>query len=166
MKNNLFGDKFITYISSDGITISENPLGCSLDFTIKLEPEKTFMEINNVNEEYKKVVELPEPENGIMFDKVIFNGDTTIGFENDNKFVVKCMKGDKFDPIFGFLYAYFLMNTGMSKTQASKFFKNMEIVKDIPMTKEDKKEKLIEETMLNKTLTIDEYEEIMRKFVE
>lgn len=106
--------------------------------------------------------------NDIMPDKVIYNGDTTILISDDDKYVVKCTEGDKFDPVFGFLYGYFLMNNGMSKTQAAKFFKHLEkCAFEIPEVKKSEvKVDKVEDIISDKSLTLDDYEKMMREVLE
>jgi len=62
--------------------------------------------------------------------KVFFNdkkGATTL-IDGDNVSVVKTTKGDKFSKEYGFLLAYFQMYSGLTKTQANKYLKDL--VKD------------------------------------
>lgn len=104
--------------------------------------------------------------NDIMPDKIIFNKDNTILVKDDDRYVIKCSDDDIFDPVFGFLYGYFLMNNGMSKTQAAKFFRQIEDVV-FGFDNDDKdKESEIENIVSNKHLTLDEYEKRMRKVLE
>lgn len=104
--------------------------------------------------------------NDIMPDKIIFNKDNTILVKDDDRYVIKCSDDDIFDPVFGFLYGYFLMNNGMSKTQAAKFFRQIEDVV-FSFDDDDKdKESEIEDIISNKHLTLDEYEKRMRKVLE
>lgn len=104
--------------------------------------------------------------NDIMPDKIIFNKDNTILVKDDDRYVIKCSDDDIFDPVFGFLYGYFLMNNGMSKTQAAKFFRQIEDVV-FSFDDDDKdKESEIKDIISNKHLTLDEYEKRMRKVLE
>jgi len=62
--------------------------------------------------------------------KVFFNdkkGATTL-IDGDNVSVVKTTKGDKYSKEYGFLLAYFQMYSGLTKTQANKYLKDL--VKD------------------------------------
>lgn len=104
--------------------------------------------------------------NDIMPEKVIFNGDTTVLINGDDKYVIKCGQGDSFDPVFGFLYGYFLMNNGMSKTQAGKFFKHLEKCAFEMPKKTDVKIDKVEGIIGDKSLTLDEYEKMMREVLE
>ena len=59
-------------------------------------------------------------------EKYIINKDATILFWNDNiKTIVKRAEDDKFDKRIGFLYAYFLKNSGLTRTQANKFINEL-----------------------------------------
>ena len=62
--------------------------------------------------------ELPE--------KVIVNKKNTIfEFGKNDKTLLRCSEYDEFNLSYAFLYAYFLKNSGMSKTQAAKFFSEL-----------------------------------------
>lgn len=58
-------------------------------------------------------------------DKYIVNKDAAILFYGNNKTIVKRSKGDKVDPVKAFLWAYFLRNTGMSRTKANKYLQKV-----------------------------------------
>lgn len=61
-------------------------------------------------------------------EKYIINKDATILFWNDNtKTIVKRAKDDNFDKRIGFLYAYFLKNSGLTRTQANKFINELAV---------------------------------------
>ena len=51
--------------------------------------------------------------------------DEPLPFSDDNVVVVKTTKGDKYNREYGFLMAYFQMYSGLSKTQANKYLKNL-----------------------------------------
>lgn len=52
----------------------------------------------------------------------IFNGNATILIHEDNsKTIVKTMEGDDFDPVLGFLTAYFQKHSGLSKNKANDY---------------------------------------------
>lgn len=52
----------------------------------------------------------------------IFNGGATILiFEDNSKVVVKTMEGDEFDPVMGFLTAFFQKYSGLSKNKANDY---------------------------------------------
>lgn len=120
------------------------------------------LEFANGDSKEKKVVAYKYhvgDRKGLMPERVIVNGKATIGFnECGEKFIVKCGEYDNYDPVVGFLYIYFLMNSGMSKSQASKFFSEFENMsaKDIE----------IEKIFNNKRLSITDYEREMRKVIE
>ena len=58
--------------------------------------------------------------------KVIFNEPATIViWEDGTRTVVKTCEGDTFDKTTGFLQAYFQKLSGMSKTQSSKFLREL-----------------------------------------
>lgn len=140
----------------------ESPLLCD-------EVDKDYMKVEDNNNDYKKLVDYacPEGRRDIMPDKIIFNGDCTIAFNDDVKFVVKCDKDDKFSKLFGFLYTYFLMNSKMSKSQARKFFDEF-IEYDMPAKKSsyEKKVDKVEKVLADKSLSIDEFEKRMRNLLD
>lgn len=52
----------------------------------------------------------------------IFNGNATILiFDDNSKVVVKTMEGDEFDPVMGFLTAFFQKYSGLSKNKANDY---------------------------------------------
>lgn len=52
----------------------------------------------------------------------IFNGNTTILIHDDKtKTIVRTMEGDNFDPVLGFLTAYFQKHSGLSKHKANEY---------------------------------------------
>lgn len=179
---NIDRNDMILSINTDALTVGKNLLDYDPYETISIPSSKLTLSIDgNIDwktlTRYNVDVEIVDQNNGskekvksscskfnndIMPDKVIYNGDTTILISDDNKYVVKCSDTDSFDPVFGFLYGYFLMNNGMSKTQAAKFFKNLE-----KCTSEDKtKIKKVEEIVDDKSLTLDDYEKRMREVFE
>lgn len=58
-------------------------------------------------------------------DRYIVNKDAAILFYGNNKTIVRRSRGDKVDPIKAFLWAYFLRNTGMSRTKANKYLQKV-----------------------------------------
>ena len=58
-------------------------------------------------------------------DTLIVNKNATIIKKNDNKIILKKAEDDAMNLEYAFLYGYFLMNSGMSKTAASKFLKSL-----------------------------------------
>lgn len=70
---------------------------------------------------------------------VIYNPPATIIKWTDGiKTIVKTSENDKYDPVFGFLMAYFQNYSGMTKTQISKFTNS--IIEEY-QTQQDKKNK-------------------------
>lgn len=66
----------------------------------------------------KEKAELPE--------RVIFSDPATILiWKNGNKTVVKASKGDKYNPLFGFLMAYFKYTSGLNSSKRDKYFKKI-----------------------------------------
>lgn len=62
--------------------------------------------------------ELPE--------KVIFNNPATILiWKNGDKTIVKTMKEDKYDPMVGFLMAYFKYKSGLNSNERERYFKEI-----------------------------------------
>ena len=56
----------------------------------------------------------------------IFNGNATILIHNDEtKTIVKTMEGDDFDPLLGFLTAYFQKHSGLSKHKANEYLEEV-----------------------------------------
>lgn len=117
--------------------------------------------------EDKKLVkyDCPCSRKDVMPDKVIFNDKCTIAFHDNEKVIVKCDDEDKFSKVFGFLYAYFLMNSKMTKSQAKKFFDQF-CGCEIPKKKNVSKEKKVEELLNDKSLSIDEFEKRMRNLLD
>ena len=58
-------------------------------------------------------------------DTLIVNKNATIIKKNDNKIILRKAEDDDMNLEYAFLYGYFLMNSGMSKTAASKFLKSI-----------------------------------------
>jgi len=67
-----------------------------------------------------------EMETKMKHNKVIFSGNATIVFWEDNtKTIVKCSDNDSFDSEKGFLIAYYQKHTGNSKKQTSKVLQSL-----------------------------------------
>lgn len=117
--------------------------------------------------EDKKLVkyDCPSHRKDIMPDKIIFNGNCTIAFHDDDKIIVKCDTEDKFSKVFGFLYSYFLLNSKMSKTQARKFFEDFGGY-EVPKKKVDAKVDKVEKLLKDKSLSLDEFEKRMRNLLD
>lgn len=77
--------------------------------------------VNNQNKNVKSDVLYDTKYVGVMTfpDTVIVNGDTTIVKRRDEKVVLKRAQDDEMNLEYAFLYAYFLLNSGMSKNKAS-----------------------------------------------
>lgn len=74
--------------------------------------------------------ELPE--------RVIFSDPATILiWENGDKTVVKTSKGDKYNPLYGFLMAYFKYTSGLNSSKRDKYFKK--IMEENEKNEKDKK---------------------------
>lgn len=73
----------------------------------------------NIDDFYsKKKAELPE--------RVIFSDPATILiWKNGDKTVVKTSKGDKYNPLYGFLMAYFKYTSGLNSSKRDKYFKKI-----------------------------------------
>lgn len=57
---------------------------------------------------------------------IINDGATILFWNDDSKTVVKRAEDDKFDPVKGFLWAYFQKTSGMSKTKANKYLRKIQ----------------------------------------
>ena len=77
-------------------------------------------------------------------ERYIFNGNVTILIHKDkSKTIVKTMEGDEFDPVVGFLTAYFQKHSGLSKNKANDYLMEVrktyeESIKEKSMYKEPK----------------------------
>ncbi len=70
--------------------------------------------------------------------KYILNQDACILFWNDgDKTIVKRSKDDIQDPVKGFLWAYFLKYSGLSRTKANKYLKEIDEAYQSVLNKED-----------------------------
>lgn len=160
-------DAFAYMIDTSGHTIGK--LGTVIGRLDKLEISDRYdteVEVVDQDTNIRRNIKttISKFNNDIMPDKVIFNKQNTILVKDDDRYVIKCSDDDVFDPVFGFLYGYFLMNNGMSKTQAAKLFKQIEDV--VFSFNNDDKESEVEDIISNKHLTLDEYEKRMRKVLE
>ena len=152
------------YNAEHGCLFVPHHLG--LDFAFpecsEIDNDCMALEFANGDSKEKKVVAYKYhvgDRKGLMPERVIVNGKATIGFnECGEKFIVKCGECDNYDPVVGFLYIYFLMNSGMSKSQASKFFNEFERFSE--------KDKAVEKILNNKRLGLDDYEKEMRKVID
>lgn len=105
----------------------------SMKTTIKIGGKEINIGTFNVKEIPKEIgfdVKLVRNKN--LPDKYIINDNATILFWGDEKVVVKKSEDDIFDAEKSFLWAYFLRNSGMTRTQANKYLKKVkESVPDI-----------------------------------
>lgn len=77
---------------------------------------------------------IEENDNDDLPERYIINDGATILFWKDgSKTVVKRSANDSFDPVKGFLWAYFQKHCGLSKTKANKYL--WEIQDDIELKK-------------------------------
>lgn len=98
---------YLTTTSSGGLRI--NPL---TSYTWTLDDSGLTLSTG------KEKAELPE--------KVIFSDPATILiWKNGDKTVVKTAKGDKYNPYYGFLMAYFKYTSGMNSSKREKYFKKI-----------------------------------------
>jgi len=98
------------------IYLTTTTSGLSYLETIDLNPWKTMSYTWTLND--KEKAELPE--------KVIFSNPATILiWKNGDKTVVKTAKGDKYNPYYGFLMAYFKYTSGMNSSKREKYFKKI-----------------------------------------
>lgn len=59
--------------------------------------------------------------------KIIVNyGAVILFWEDGTKTIVKRARGDRFDPVKGFLWAYFQKQSGLSKTKANKYLREID----------------------------------------
>lgn len=73
---------------------------------------------------YNTLIQIVVPTFSVA--RVIFNNPATIVFWSaGTKTVVKCSEDDTFSPEMGFFHAYFEKHSGMTKTQISKYLKNL-----------------------------------------
>ena len=80
--------------------------------------------------------------------EVIFNGDYTILKWDDEEIKLKRNKEDKHDPIYAFVYGYFVHQIEMSKDGAKKFLDLVErIGRNEEEIKLDEIEKLLDENL-------------------
>lgn len=91
---------------------------------VKQYMDEEKMEIIDSNHDRKSMV---KKYNGCP-DKLVYNGDYTLMFyDGDCEQVVKLHRhpDDESDPVYAFLYGYFLRNTGMSKAESVKFLEEL-----------------------------------------
>ena len=166
-----FGNPTTTTVTINGHLVG--PITCKLSDLISFDDVKDdldYVKVVDTFTDFNEVIGYHHVK-GIMPDRVIFtNEGATVLFNDDKKVVVKCGEDDTYSKMLGFLYGYFLMNSGMSKNQAHKFFDKFIEDVDMPITKESKKEKdndkALKDIVNDKSLTLDEFEERMRKTLD
>lgn len=102
-------------------------------FNIEYKPFiDTILEVVDQNNKTKKEIRGLKRPNLVYWssqfpERVFINKTNTIfDFNGKNdKVLLRCSDDDDFDLGYAFLYAYFLKNSGMTKTQASKFFNEL-----------------------------------------
>ena len=57
---------------------------------------------------------------------IINDGATILFWEDGTKTIVKRAEDDSFDPVKGFLWAYFQKNSGLSKTKANEYLRKID----------------------------------------
>lgn len=57
---------------------------------------------------------------------IINDGATILFWEDGTKTIVKRAEDDSFDPVKGFLWAYFQKHSGLSKTKANEYLRNID----------------------------------------
>jgi len=83
-------------------------------------------ELREIKRENYSGLGITKKEKKLKHKKVIFNDPATIViWEDVTRTVVKTCEGDTFDKTTGFLQAYFQKVSGMSKTQSSKFLREL-----------------------------------------
>ena len=123
-KNLLKGDNLSMslYITSDGIHVRpvSSVTECKVDF------DKTLV-VNNQNKKESKRIKYNGSIKGsnTIPDSIIINGDNTVIKRNNEKVILRKSKEDEMNLEYAFLYGYFLLNSGMSKTKASEFLKSI-----------------------------------------
>lgn len=130
---------------------------------INLNTFKSTMEIVNQND--KKRNDINFTDGRTIPDKVIFNGDNTVVVYGDKKIVLHKSEEDKYDPVYAFLYAYFIHNSGCTKTQASKVMNVISETakKEEKKTVQDKVNEVAE--AIGKNLDFDTYVKEMNKIL-
>lgn len=83
-----------------------------------------------------------------MPEAVIFNGDYTVLKYEDEDITLKKSEEDENDPIYAFLYGFFIRQSGLKKERAKEFLQRIEeIGKDRKEVKLDEIEKLLDENL-------------------
>lgn len=83
-----------------------------------------------------------------MPEAIIFNGDYTVLKYEDENITLKKSKEDENDPIYAFLYGFFIRQSGLKKERAKEFLQRIEeIGKDRKEIKLDEIEKLLDENL-------------------
>lgn len=117
-------------------------------------------EVKNVKTEDKDIIYHNLED---MPNMIIFNGDYTILKWDDGEVKLKKSKEDENNPIYAFLYGYFVYHSGLRKERAKDLLESIE-----ELGKDEKEIKLDEiEKLLDENLDLDSYfkkfKEIMNK---
>ena len=104
----------------------------------------------NVDEEhFEKIAEKEEKK--LVLEKIkryVINENATIIFwEDGDKTIVKRCSDEPFKKELGFLYAYFQKTSGLSKTKANKFIKELKVTKPKEKKKKKKDNSQLEENI-------------------
>jgi hypothetical protein len=103
------------------------------------------MEIKNVRTNNKDVL-CHNMDN--MPEAIIFNGDYTVLKYEDEDITLKKSEEDENDPIYAFLYGFFIRQSGLKKERAKEVLQIIErIGKDRKEVKLDEIEKLLDENL-------------------
>ena len=110
------------YITKNGIHVRtmDKIVECKANF------DKTLV-VNNQNKKESKEIKYNGDIKGsnTMPDSIIINGDNTVVKRNNERVILRKSKEDEMNLEYAFLYGYFLLNSGMSKTKASEFLKSI-----------------------------------------
>lgn len=112
--------------------------------------KKGKSETYSVNERhFEKITE--KEERKVVLEKVkryVINENATIIFwEDGDKTIVKRCSDEPFKKELGFLYAYFQKTSGLSKTKANKFIKELKVTKPKEKKKKKKDNSQLEENI-------------------
>lgn len=116
-------DTMSLYFTLDGIQF--RPVSPATEYK-PIDLNKTLV-VNNQNKKESKEVKYYGMIKGrkTMPDNIIINGDNTVIKRKDERVILRKSKEDEMNLEYAFLYGYFLLNSGMSKTKASEFLKSI-----------------------------------------
>ena len=119
------------YINSDGVMlkIGDKTINLNTDGINYIE-ENTECEVkvNNKNEKAFKCIKCKMPRIKVMGmpKEIIVQGNTSVfKYANDKKVILHKAEDDDFNLEYAFLYAFFVYNSGVSKTEAARFLKSL-----------------------------------------